>query len=62
MKREDLPEQCKTCINLKCGHVRMNGDNYYTCTRVICFLKYKQDDCKFYEEYTNEEEIINENN
>lgn len=53
-KMKDLDNQCQKCINLRCGHVRMNGDNSYYCSKVICFWKNKETDCKYYE---GEEEI-----
>ena len=48
-KYEELPQQCQSCLNLRCGYVRMDGHNEYHCRKVICFDKYKESDCKKFE-------------
>lgn len=54
MKISELPKfkQCMSCEHLHCGHIRMNDDNDYWCDIVICFWKYKEDNCKQYKEGT----------
>ena len=47
-KHEELPIECQNCVNLHCGHVYMNGEGSYHCSKVICFWKYKEDKCKEY--------------
>lgn len=49
-KYELLPTECQKCINLRCGHVYMNGEGSYACKKVICFWKNKEEQCKEFEE------------
>lgn len=45
MKESELPSECQKCLNLKCGYVRMDGNNDYTCRKIVLFLENKEAPC-----------------
>lgn len=40
-----LPSECKSCANLHCWDVKMNGDNGYCCFKVVGSIKNKEPHC-----------------
>lgn len=49
MKREELPKECQWCLHLMCNGITMDGNAYYSCSRIPVFLKRKKTPCeKFY--------------
>ena len=49
MKREEIPEKCRSCYHMKAWHIRMDGNHDYTCWRLPDSMV-RNSDCDMYEE------------
>ena len=55
MKREEIPEKCRSCHHMKAWHLRMDGNHEYTCFRLPDSMV-GNPDCDMYEEEIKQED------
>lgn len=53
-KHKDLPIQCQSCANMRCGYIWMEGYGDYSCSCIPVFWKNKEEDCGKYYPATRE--------